>query len=145
MYILAWTECNEDHEHQECMNQGDNNTDHWVAHEDLQTALTEHHRIAEKDRTMIAAVTLVLHSTDYTYDIMDDLRHLELDIRERRSDEWDAAEAEAELNGIEPDEDGNRVPDADELDWYAALGAVQELEERIDAALTWEATYEKVT
>ena len=135
MYILAWMECDEKHEHHQCMSRSDNNTDYWVAHEDLQTALTEHHKIAEKDRTMIAAVTLVLHSTDYTYDIMDDIRHLELDIRERRSDEWDREEELAEEQGIEPDENGNRVPNADDLDWDNALGALEELEERINTAL----------
>lgn len=135
MYILAWMECNEEHEHQECMSQTDNFTDYWEARENLDKALEDYNNLWDRDNVVTAAVTLALHASDYPYEITDDIRHLELDIRERRSDEWDREEELAEEQGIEPDENGNRVPNADDLDWDNALGALEELEERINTAL----------
>ena len=135
MYILAWMECNEEHEHQECMSQTDNFTDYWEARENLDKALKDYNNLWDRDNVVTAAVTLALHASDYSYEITDDIRHLELDIRERRSDEWDREEELAEEQGIEPDENGNRVPNADDLDWDNALGALEELAARINTAL----------
>ena len=127
MYLVVWsTEIPN-------VNVQDEVRDEYEAHETYLSARKQYDELLEKDDLYSASITAPLTSTDYSFGMEEHLSYLADIAREYRGEEWDRAEEQAEAMDIEPDENGNRVPVADDLAWDTVCNLLEEAGEQVSS------------
>jgi len=124
MYLVVWST--------EIPNE-DEVRDEYEAYETYQSARKRYDELLEKDDLYSASITAPLTSTDYSFGMEEHLSYLADIAREYRGEEWDRAEEQAEAMDIEPDENGNRVPVADDLAWDTVCNLLEEAGEQVSS------------